>query len=61
MAMAQQGVTHIYPQPGRVEHDQWQIWQTRLATAVEALAKSGISAAQVSALGITNQLETTVG
>jgi glycerol kinase len=60
MAMAQQEITQIYPQPGWVEHDPWQIWQTQLATAVEALAKSGISAAQVSALGITNQRETTV-
>jgi glycerol kinase len=60
MAMAQQEITQIYPQPGWVEHDPMQIWQTQLATAVEALAKSGISAAQVSALGITNQRETTV-
>jgi glycerol kinase len=60
MAMAQQEITQIYPQPGWVEHDPWQIWQTQLATAIEALAKSGISAAQVSALGITNQRETTV-
>ncbi|WP_353247280.1 glycerol kinase GlpK, partial [Limnohabitans sp.] len=60
MAMAQQEITQIYPQPGWVEHDPMQIWQTQLATTVEALAKSGISAAQVSALGITNQRETTV-
>ena len=60
MAMAQQEITQIYPQPGWVEHDPMQIWQTQLATAVEALAKSGISAREVSALGITNQRETTV-
>ena len=60
MAMAQQEITQIYPQPGWVEHDPMQIWHTQLATAAEALAKSGISAAQVSALGITNQRETTV-
>jgi len=60
MAMAQQEITQIYPQPGWVEHDPWQIWQTQLATAIEALAQSGISARQVSALGITNQRETTV-
>ena len=60
MAMAQQEITQIYPQPGWVEHDPWQIWQTQLATAQEALAKAGISARQVSALGITNQRETTV-
>jgi glycerol kinase len=60
VAMAQQEITQIYPQPGWVEHEPMQIWQTQLATAVEALAKSGISASQVSALGITNQRETTV-
>jgi glycerol kinase len=60
MAMAQQEITQIYPQPGWVEHDPWQIWQTQLATAIEALAKSGINARQVSAVGITNQRETTV-
>ena len=60
MAMAQQEITQIYPQPGWVEHDPMQIWRTQLATAQEAMAKAGISAAQVSALGITNQRETTV-
>ena len=60
VAMAQQEITQIYPQPGWVEHNPLQIWQTQLATTVEALAKAGISARDVSALGITNQRETTV-
>ena len=59
-AMAQQEITQIYPQPSWVEHDPMQIWQTQLATAQEALAKAGISAREVVALGITNQRETTV-
>ena len=60
VAMAQQEITQIYPQPGWVEHNPMQIWQTQLATAQEALAKAGVSAAQVAAVGITNQRETTV-
>ena len=60
VAMAQREITQIYPQPGWVEHDPLQIWQTQLDTAREALAKAGISASQLSALGITNQRETSV-
>ncbi len=60
VAMAQREITQIYPQPGWVEHDPLQIWQTQLETAREALAKAGIHASQVSALGITNQRETSV-
>lgn len=58
--MAQQELPQIYPQPGWVEHDPLVIWQTQLATARQALAKAGITAAQVKALGITNQRETTM-
>jgi glycerol kinase len=57
---AQQELPQIYPQLGRVEHDPMQIWATQLATAREAMARAGISAAQVKAIGITNQRETTV-
>jgi len=60
VAMAQREFRQIFPQPGWVEHDPEEIWQTQLATAQEALAKAGITAAQVSAIGITNQRETTV-
>ena len=60
VAQAQQELTQHYPQPGWVEHDPQEIWHTQLATARDALAKAGISAQQVSALGITNQRETTV-
>jgi glycerol kinase len=58
--MAQQELPQIYPQPGWVEHDPMVIWQTQLATAREALAKAGLTARQVRAIGITNQRETTV-
>lgn len=60
VAMAQKELTQIYPQPGWVEHDALEIWRIQLATARDALAKAGITAAQVKAVGITNQRETTV-
>jgi glycerol kinase len=60
VALAQRELPQIYPRPGWVEHDPLEIWQGQLTTAREALAKAGITAAQVRALGITNQRETTV-
>jgi glycerol kinase len=60
LSMAQQELPQIYPQPGWVEHDPMVIWQTQLATARDALAKAGLTALQVRAIGITNQRETTV-
>ena len=60
VAQAQQELTQIYPQPGWVEHDPQEIWRTQLATARDALAKAGLHARDVRAIGITNQRETTV-
>ncbi len=60
VAQAQQELTQIYPKPGWVEHDPQEIWRTQLATAREVLAKAGIQAREVRAVGITNQRETTV-
>jgi glycerol kinase len=60
IAMAQMELPQIYPQPGWVEHDAQTIWRIQLSTARDALAKAGINAAQVKAVGITNQRETTV-
>ncbi|HQR99456.1 MAG TPA: glycerol kinase GlpK [Polaromonas sp.] len=60
VALAQQELPQIYPRPGWVEHDPMEIWRTQLATAREALAKAGLKAADIRALGITNQRETTV-
>jgi len=59
-AVAQQEFKQIYPQAGWVEHDPREIWQTQLATAREALAKAGLNAVDIAAIGITNQRETTV-
>ncbi len=60
VAMAQCEFRQIYPQPGWVEHDPLEIWQTQLATAQEALAKAGLHARDIASIGITNQRETTV-
>jgi glycerol kinase len=50
----------IYPQPGWVEHDASEVWQNTLEVIEGALANAGVSAAEVGAVGITNQRETTV-
>ena len=60
VAMAQQEIRQIFPQPGWVEHDPEEIWQSQLATARQAIAKAGLTARDISAIGITNQRETTV-
>ena len=60
MAMAQREIRQIFPNPGWVEHDPTEIWESQLATAREALAKARIAAKDIAALGITNQRETTV-
>ena len=46
--------------PGWVEHDPREIWESQLATAREALAKAGLGAGDIAAIGITNQRETTL-
>jgi glycerol kinase len=60
VAMAQREIQQIFPRPGWVEHDPLEIWDSQLATAREALARAGLAARDVAALGITNQRETTV-
>src|SRR5690606_29191930 len=60
VALAQKEITQIYPEPGWVEHDPMEIWQTQLSTAREAIAKAGLQASNIHAIGITNQRETTV-
>jgi glycerol kinase len=58
--IGQEEFTQHYPQGGWVEHDPEDIWRTTLATCRTALAKAGITAAQLAGIGITNQRETTV-
>ena len=49
-----------YPQPGWVEHDPEEIWESQLDVAVAVLASAGLKPADIAALGITNQRETVV-
>ncbi|MDQ3257805.1 MAG: FGGY family carbohydrate kinase, partial [Acidobacteriota bacterium] len=49
-----------YPQPGWVEHDPEEIWSVTIRVVAEALADARIKASELSAIGITNQRETTV-
>src|SRR5207245_2701383 len=60
VASAQKEFRQIFPRPGWVEHDATEIWATQLHTATEALGKAGLTAADIAAVGITNQRETTV-
>ena len=59
-AAAQKEFPQIFPRPGWVEHDAREIWATQLGVAVEAMGKIGATAADITAIGITNQRETTV-
>jgi len=60
LSLAQREFRQIYPQPGWVEHDPLEIWESQLAVARDAVASAGIHGSQVAAVGITNQRETTV-
>ncbi len=59
-AAAQRELTQHFPQPGWVEHDAEEIWDSQWAVAQEALARSGLQATDIAAIGITNQRETTL-
>ncbi|GHO82163.1 glycerol kinase GlpK [Dictyobacter formicarum] len=58
VSVAQQEFPQIYPAPGLVEHDPEAIWSSQLAVAQEVMQKANASAADIAALGITNQRET---
>ena len=60
VATAQQEFPQIFPGPGHVEHDPEAIWSTQLQTARDAISRAGITAADLAAIGVTNQRETTV-
>ena len=60
VATAQAEFAQHYPDDGWVEHDAEDIWRDCLATAKTALAKAGLGAEDIAAIGITNQRETVV-
>ena len=60
VAMAAQEFRQIFPQPGWVEHDPMDIWHSQLVTARAVLVKARLNASDITAVGITNQRETTV-
>ena len=59
-SVAQKEFTQYFPQPGWVEHDANEIWQTQLSVARQAMAKVGAAATDIAAIGITNQRETVI-
>jgi len=57
---AQKEFTQIFPQPGWVEHDPQEIWESQLSVAREVMKTQGVEAHQIAGIGITNQRETTI-
>lgn len=60
VAMSQREFNQIYPKNGWVEHDPMEIYSSQYSVMMEVIAKSGISACDICAIGITNQRETTI-
>jgi glycerol kinase len=60
VAVGQREFRQIFPQPGWVEHDPGEIWETQIAVTTEALGRANLQPRDIAAIGITNQRETTV-
>jgi len=60
MGVSQKEFTQIYPREGWVEHDAMEIWSSQYATMMEVIAQTGVNPADIAAIGITNQRETTI-
>ncbi|MEP5009467.1 glycerol kinase GlpK, partial [Roseobacter sp.] len=60
VAAEQQEFTQHFPQSGWVEHEPADLWRTTIETCRDVMAKSGVGAAQIAGIGITNQRETTL-
>jgi glycerol kinase len=60
VASAQQEFPEIFPRPGDVEHDPEAIWSSQVEVAKQALGRAGLGPADIAAIGITNQRETTI-
>ena len=59
-SVAQKEFTQYFPKPGWVEHDADEIWSTQLEVALGAMNQIGATSADIAAIGITNQRETTI-
>lgn len=59
-SVAQKEFMQYYPKPGWVEHDAEEIWSTQMEVALQAMGNLGASAADIAAIGITNQRETAI-
>jgi glycerol kinase len=60
VASAQEEFDQHFPQSGWVEHEASDLWSTTASTCRGAIEKAGVSADEITAIGITNQRETTV-
>src|SRR5690606_26602540 len=60
VGVAQREFTQHFPEPGWVEHDPLEIWSSQISVAAEVLSRGRVRPADVAAVGITNQRETTL-
>ena len=60
VGLAQKEFTQYYPRQGWVEHDPMEIYSSQYAVMMEVIAQSGVDVREISAIGITNQRETTI-
>lgn len=60
VSVSQKEFRQIFPKPGWVEHDPEEIWSTQAGVSLEAITKAGLESSAISAIGITNQRETTI-
>ena len=60
LGVAQKEFTQFYPREGWVEHDPMGIWSSQYGVMMEVIAQSGVNPAEIAAIGITNQRETTI-
>ena len=60
VSVAQKEFTQIFPNPGWVEHDPMEIWESIQCVMAQAMDKAGVTTENIAAIGITNQRETTV-
>jgi glycerol kinase len=60
ISIAQKEFNQVFPRPGWVEHDPFEIWSSQISVATEAILKAQLTPKDIAAIGITNQRETTI-